>query len=752
MTGERRDVPEELLDEPSGEFPAPPVETTEQVLPFNGLRWDDFEKFTVRLALDEGDFVHVQRFGTRGQAQSGIDVYARQADGSHVAYQCKCVEELTPGDISGIVDDFLAGTWATSSTRFVLCTTKSGVRTERALAIEAAAKLLREHDPPIAFEVWDAESLSLRLKQRSDLVLDFFGPTWLDRFIPGASPASPERTADIEARLEATERLRGGVQLVTLDWATQSLREHLEQFSHEHPDSFARLTNQLGWPAGDALLAAAISQPPPWLVDEGPETWGVLARTAQSQGLWSEAEQAWVEKADRESDPAKADSLISAAMAANVLDEAGESYRRRIQQARDIDPEHPRLAIDAVDFEAPPAEQVAALSAIESDDPEVRLLLAGRLALASLLLPDVEKAKGYLAEASNHGAATTVVQAVSVNVVVQDGRLRRLAGEPLDSQALMQAHADALDLRRRLLDERRFSESARLLMLAADVLALLDDREGAARLLRAATDDERASPDGPVVLGDCAASRALDFHLALRFLEGAPDSPGVQRIRAECLEEVGTPEQRAAALETLEALIRADGPESSEAAFIILAASLGSRGVPWNEPAAEYLRSHGHERAAVSGEAFYRARHHGFDAAAQLLQPHLHEVWAKATLLRIAVTCNARHAIEPAADDLLGSGPAQAMRLEAGRAYAMCENYPRARETLLAVARDPSAPRTSRAEAYRLLLRVVGEQMNEWHLARTLLQEWTEVSPGDANASAWAPRVENRILRGRPTA
>lgn len=75
----------------------------------------------------------------------------------------------------------------------------------------------------------------------------------------------------------------------------------------------------------------------------------------------------------------------------------------------------------------------------------------------------------------------------------------------------------------------------------------------------------------------------------------------------------------------------------------------------------------------------------------------------------------------------------------------MAGDYERAREVLLGPARDPSAPPVSRAEAYRLLLRIVGNELGEWEFAKVLLDEWLDLAPGDPNASAWMPRVVNQL-------
>lgn len=286
-----------------------------------------------------------------------------------------------------------------------------------------------------------------------------------------------------------------------------------------------------------------------------------------------------------------------------------------------------------------------------------------------------------------------------------------------------------------------YEESVRLLMLAADALAMLDERNGARELLEQAHEAELKAPDGAVVLAD-AAERALQFRLALKLIDPADDSPAARRVRAAALEEVGSAAERAEALRMLDALVAADGPESAEAAFVRLAATLGGRRLGWSDTAADYLREHNHERAAVMAEAFYLARWRAdFEGAETLLEPYLDQMWAKLTRLRLAITRGYHPAIRAAADDLMAAGPPQGARVEAGRGYGLCGDFDRAQEVLITVARDPSGPPLVRAEAYRLLLDAVGNRLGNWELAAELHVEWVDLVPGDTRASVWGPRI-----------
>ena len=55
----------------------PPVENRIPQLPCDQLSWRDFERLVFRLARKNPDVVYCARYGRPGQAQDGIDVYAR---------------------------------------------------------------------------------------------------------------------------------------------------------------------------------------------------------------------------------------------------------------------------------------------------------------------------------------------------------------------------------------------------------------------------------------------------------------------------------------------------------------------------------------------------------------------------------------------------------------------------------------------------------------------------------------------------
>ena len=176
----------------------PPVETRAQELPFGELAWEDFERLCLRLARLEGDVLHCQLYGVRGQNQEGIDLYARlRGPTAYRVYQCKREENFGASKIRKAVEKFVGGAWAATATSLVLCTKESLVETSRADEVEVQRELLGRRG--VELVVWDSGQLSLLLKDHPRIVDDFFGRSWVRVFL-GAEVAD-----SLSKRLDSTE-------------------------------------------------------------------------------------------------------------------------------------------------------------------------------------------------------------------------------------------------------------------------------------------------------------------------------------------------------------------------------------------------------------------------------------------------------------------------------------------------------------------------------------------------------------------
>lgn len=190
---------------PNGVPPAPPVTTRMPRLPFGELTWENFERLCHRLIALEGDVEHCTRYGRQGDAQAGIDVYARQANGRYHCLQAKRHQNFGAAQIRQAVAFFLAGSWASKTERFTIAIQSSlhsaGVQNE----IEQQAAELRAQG--IVFVALDGEDLTNQLRRHPELVDDFFGRPWVQALL------GDEAAAGLNARLDGAAFAKARTQL-----------------------------------------------------------------------------------------------------------------------------------------------------------------------------------------------------------------------------------------------------------------------------------------------------------------------------------------------------------------------------------------------------------------------------------------------------------------------------------------------------------------------------------------------------------
>ena len=166
----------------------PPVITRVQVLPFRELTWENFERLCYRLAGRAERVEHLARYGRSGQAQQGIDLFARMANGKYEVWQAKRYESIGASEVKAIVDTFRAGTWKDKSDRLVLAVQTSLADTKVQDQIEAQASALKAEG--ITFVPYGGDELSEILRGQPEVVDDFFGREWVEAFLgPEAAKA-----------------------------------------------------------------------------------------------------------------------------------------------------------------------------------------------------------------------------------------------------------------------------------------------------------------------------------------------------------------------------------------------------------------------------------------------------------------------------------------------------------------------------------------------------------------------------------
>lgn len=165
-----RDLSNLLHSDPAYDRIQPPVTSRLQLLPFNALSWENFERLCARLIASESEVVDCHRYGVRGDFQAGIDLLAhRQATEGKLerwCYQCKRWKQMSPADLRGVV-----GRFQFESDYYVILA-----------SFEAQASLRQVLSDLANVDLWDAEDISSRLKDQSALVEDFFGVSWRKAF------------------------------------------------------------------------------------------------------------------------------------------------------------------------------------------------------------------------------------------------------------------------------------------------------------------------------------------------------------------------------------------------------------------------------------------------------------------------------------------------------------------------------------------------------------------------------------------
>ncbi len=209
-----------------------PVSTRVQTLPFEKLTWQNFERLCHRLTALDGDVEHCVRYGRQGDAQEGIDIFARRADGRYHCLQAKRHHSFGPANLRDAVDLFVAGSWAARATRFTIAVQASLRSTVVQEEIERLTQLLVERG--IAFSALDGEDLTDRLRAQPVLVDDFFGRSWVVALLG-------QDVADgLGSRLDGVAFARVRAQLA---------RVYEAQFQHFDPGSFGSVSDEDGCPA-----------------------------------------------------------------------------------------------------------------------------------------------------------------------------------------------------------------------------------------------------------------------------------------------------------------------------------------------------------------------------------------------------------------------------------------------------------------------------------------------------------------------
>lgn len=168
------------LHTPIASIVAPPINTKEQELPIDKLKWEDFEKLCLAIVQTEYSIDNCEIYGVKGQAQYGIDIYARQPNNRYTTYQSKRYSKYTTSNLAEAIESFRQNKFYQTSDKFVICTSCEWGKTELQDKFEDYKSEFRLKN--IELEKWDKTQLSRKLKALPQIVYDFFGLEWVKIF------------------------------------------------------------------------------------------------------------------------------------------------------------------------------------------------------------------------------------------------------------------------------------------------------------------------------------------------------------------------------------------------------------------------------------------------------------------------------------------------------------------------------------------------------------------------------------------
>lgn len=166
-----------LYAQASAATPAPVIGSLDE-LPFTSLTWENFERLQLRMMRDIEGLRDAQLYGDRGQAQHGLDIVALAPNGDGVALQSKNYKRFSKSNLTAAVKKFRETTRPFEVERLIVgvaCAVKSTGAIQ-----ELTVQRLALH--PIVIDLWDAQELSALLRNRPEIVIEYFGMPTAEAF------------------------------------------------------------------------------------------------------------------------------------------------------------------------------------------------------------------------------------------------------------------------------------------------------------------------------------------------------------------------------------------------------------------------------------------------------------------------------------------------------------------------------------------------------------------------------------------
>jgi hypothetical protein len=186
------------LHTPSQTIVDPPIDTAIQELPLEKLPWEDFEKLCLAIVQTDFSINDCDIYGIKGQAQEGIDIFARQANGRYSSYQSKRYQEFDLNDLNKAVNYFKTKKFYNISDKLYICTSCEWSKTQVQDRFEELKTEFEKADKTLI--KWDKKVLSKLLKDKPQIVFDFFGNEWVRKFNGEPSLHHLSKTKKLDAK------------------------------------------------------------------------------------------------------------------------------------------------------------------------------------------------------------------------------------------------------------------------------------------------------------------------------------------------------------------------------------------------------------------------------------------------------------------------------------------------------------------------------------------------------------------------
>ncbi|MCW2608742.1 MAG: hypothetical protein JWO60_3435 [Frankiales bacterium] len=160
----------DLLGPPAEQTTAP-VDPLLPLLPTDLMHWTQFERLLMRVAKEVRGLRSVALMGDPGQKQEGLDVIGLDAAGDAEGIQSKKYVKFTKGDLNAAVKKFDEGTLPFPVRRLAIGVACTG---HEAKVVTRLVEINKDRDD-LEVDIWDKERLSEMLRDRPDIVREFFG-------------------------------------------------------------------------------------------------------------------------------------------------------------------------------------------------------------------------------------------------------------------------------------------------------------------------------------------------------------------------------------------------------------------------------------------------------------------------------------------------------------------------------------------------------------------------------------------------